>query len=105
MIEGFTEYHDVSHKVLELVEPLLNDFFCLAFDQRRAKHIHDGVNQALLLLRLQLLSLILLLIHDRLILLWLELQLDVLESSSSNWKTELALVVLLLTFSRLDLLL
>jgi hypothetical protein len=83
----------------------LNDFFRLTFDKGSAKHVHDGVNQALLLLRLQLLSLILLLIHDRLILLWLELQLDVLESSSSNWKTELALVVLLLTFSRLDLLL
>jgi hypothetical protein len=50
LIESFTEYHDVSHKVLQLVEPLLNDFFGLAFDQRRTKHILDGVNQALLLL-------------------------------------------------------
>jgi hypothetical protein len=105
LIESFTKYHDVSHKVFKLVEPLLNDFFCLALDQRRAKHIHDGVDQALLLLGLQLLRLMLLLIPCRLILLWLELQFDILQSSCSDWEAELALVILLLTFSRLNLLL
>lgn len=66
LIQSFAEKHDIPHEVFKLVEPLLNDFFRLAFDKGRAKHVHDRVNQALLFLRLQLLCLILLLIHDRL---------------------------------------
>ena len=50
LIKSFAKNHDVSHEVFKLVEPLLNDFFGLAFDQSRAKHIHYRVDQALLLL-------------------------------------------------------
>jgi hypothetical protein len=73
---------------------LLDDLFVVALHEGSAEHVENRIDQAVLLLGLDLLSLVLLLAEELLALaLWLELQLDILQSSctqGAQWEGEFA---------------
>lgn len=77
--------HDVPHEVLELLEPLLDNLLVVALHESRTEHVENRIDQAVLLLSLDLLSLVLLLAQKLLALaLGLELQLDILQPSGAK---------------------